>query len=152
MHKIMSVKNHASFTYILWLIGFVIGLASALMAPLHTDGIFLPPTIAGLMLSSWLPVALCLLLCRRKNKALLYILICLNGFVYGFSFLYLSLIYQGIGPVLRIVYFASRSSASLCVLYASATHKCISSHRFNRLSVLCMCGMGVVCIIHYFIL
>ena len=125
VHKGSYFKSSACFIYILWLIGFVIGLVIAWNAPLQTEGVFLTPSFAGLFVSSLPPVVFCLLFLRWKKEKALFVLILLNGLVYGFSSVILSLMNPGAGLIIRVAYLLSQSSASLCVLYISGTY----SHR-----------------------
>ena len=152
MHKGSYFKSSACFIYILWLIGFVIGLVIAWNAPLQTEGVFLTPSFAGLFVSSLPPVVFCLLFLRWKKEKALFVLILLNGLVYGFSSVILSLMNPGAGLIIRVAYLLSQSSASLCVLYISGTYSHRNHIAFKKLTIGCICGLVAICALHFLIL
>lgn len=154
MNKI-TFRHLASSVYIVWLIGFVAGLAIAFSsqvgnARLDTGIIFLPPSFAGIVLSVWLPVILGLLLCRFGNRFAISVLLAVNGLVYGFSSSFISLMTGS--PVGRGVYLISQSCACLCLLYICGSYQKMNDYGLKKLSWILVFGMGVICIMHYLIL
>lgn len=152
VHKGLFFKNTAGFIYILWLIGFMVGLAIAWNAPLQTEGVFLTPSFVGLFVSSLPPVLLCLLFSRRKKEKALFVLILLNGFLYGFSSVILSLMNPGAGFIIRVVYLLSQSSSSLLLLYISGSYRHRSCFAFKKLIVCSICCLVAISVLHYIIL
>ena len=154
MNKI-TFRNLASSVYIVWLIGFAIGLAIAFFsvvesARLDTGIIFLPPSFAGIILSALLPVAVGLFLCRWKKQSFIYVLLGMNGLIYGFSSFYIS--FSGGSSLFRGFYLISQSCACLCLLYICAIYQNMNDYGFKKLSRIFFLGMGFICILHYLIL
>ena len=150
VHKRLYFKNSTGFNYVLWLIGFAIGLAIAWNAPLQTGGVFLPPSLAGLVFSAILPLALCLVFLKHRKLKLLFILLFLNGLIFGFSSVVLSLINPGAGFVIRFVYLFSQGSGSLLMLYISGTFRNRTTYKTQV--ILSISGIVIICVIHYLIL
>lgn len=154
MNKI-TFRHLASSVYIVWLIGFVAGLAIAFSsqvgnARLDTGIIFLPPSFAGIVLSAWLPVILGLLLCRFGNRFAISVLLAVNGLVYGFSSSFLSLMTGS--PLGRGFYLISQSCSCLCLLYICGSYQKMNDDSLKKLSCILMFSMGVICFLHYLIL
>lgn len=154
MNKI-TFRHLASSVYIVWLIGFVAGLAIAFSsqvgnARLDTGIIFLPPSFAGIVLSAWLPVILGLLLCRFGNRFAICGLLVFNGLVYGFSSSFLSLM-AGC-PLVRGFYLISQSCSCLCLLYICGSYQKMKDDSLKKFSCILMFSMGVICLLHYLIL
>lgn len=154
MNKI-TFRHLTSSVYIVWLIGFVAGLAIAFSsqvgnARLDTGIIFLPPSFAGIVLSAWLPVIMGLLLCRWGKQFAILGLLAFNGLVYGFSSSFLSLMAGS--ALVRGLYLVSQSCACLCLLYICGTYQKMNDYGFKKLSWILVFSMGVICVMHYLIL
>ena len=152
MVNLRILKDRSVLNYVLWLFGFLIGFTIAWNAPLQSGGYFFPPSIAGILISSLLPVALALLFSGCKLTTALHILTGFQGLFFGFSLLAFVRIYNGGIAVIRVIYLLSQSCSSLCILYIGATQQYRNRYYLKRFSMLCMFSICIICLLHYLIL
>ena len=92
--KVVSHNRHFVIGLI-WLTGFMIGIASvfccdASFNPKTFGDIFLPASLPGILLSSTVPIISVCILCFLELRFIIYIVLFINGFLYGFCGYYLS--------------------------------------------------------------
>ena len=95
MNRRIAFSNSHLCVGAIWLVGMMIGFAFAYfqntsIAPNNFGGIFMSPSLLSIFLSSVLPIGAALLVWRLRIYYIVYIILFINGLVFGFCSLYLS--------------------------------------------------------------
>ena len=157
MNRRITLWNRSGFVYIVWLISFVVGLmisvnSKAFNTPLHSGDIFMPPTFAGIAISSFLPVFFAALFSRFTSKIPMYALLLLNGIVYGFSCVLLFRLMPDDPLIVRSFLLLSQSCSILLVLFITGTHLRLNLYKFKKVCRISMLSIGIICVLHYLLL
>ena len=127
MHTRIAFINRSSSVFFYWSIGLLVGMSVAYFhiarnAPVLDGGIFMPASIAGMILTSIIPIVLALILSRFHLKVPLLLLLFLSGVFYGFSRLFLSAQSAARDHPLPLTMMLLHSCCSCILLFLSAVH------------------------------
>lgn len=157
MNRRIAFSNQYAAISILWLAGLMIGMAftysiKASIASIDFGDIFMPASFASIALTTIAPICLVLFFGYTRLNYLIYIVLLVNGFLYGLCSMFLSHLSGNISWFTQLLFtFSQRCSSTLLVFLCSLL---LCGWRKDRIpiSLSIVAASVTVCFFDYFVI
>ena len=138
-----------------WLVGFILGILicfciDILHSPTVDGEFFTPLSISGIVLTSFFPIVLTILLGHFKCCIFLRVTLVLNGLIHGFCLLLLCMNFRYGGWFVSFFSMFSQSCISALIVFLSSL---MCNHKFcfhKSLYFLFVISAVLICLVDYF--
>lgn len=147
-------KNSVS---IIWLSGLVLGILFAhgsetLIASQYRGDIFMPnSSAASILVSSFFPVLISVLLIHFRQRVLFLILLFTRAFIYGYCTAWIPFLQHSNGFLLSGFQLLSGSCCTLLLVYLALCHHDLEQSKLRNLCRIVLISSLFICLLDYFI-